>query len=424
MKNSQWIHRYRNEQNQIHMPDICRTRILEHISSENVSSSIEQAAVYPVVPQRRSRVMAAIVAAVLLACAGTLFAIHTAEPGSNIVPEVQDIQIPPVSTEITESPATLVWLTKDQLYYRCLNTLEYLDQLSGSVTIFTGCNSPDIMQGSFAFDFTKDIYHAIVEHLDVADKTNCTQTNEYYSNSGDVVELTNYHGSQQNTYTIDHNGFSMEDVSFAGLCPENPEVNPDSPITSIQDLTQEQLYATMGQDPTNAHELAACFMPQEMTIGYLENFNNWEIFGTSEVQGRTYAMIQGTAEPDYGSRFGVETFSIVVDQETGIWMHFEGYDADGKVQSYLYTENIQFGNNANQVPVFSEKETSGYAFAGTVSRSSASEMQILEEEARAKEREAAENAQEQENKEKITQELEKEKQANQKLEKQRQSTET
>lgn len=264
--------------------------------------------------------------------------------------------------------AEAMTLTKDQLYYRCLNTLEYLNQLSGTVAFLSGYHSPTILQGSFDFDFTEDTYHAVVNHLDVSDEGNCIQTSEYYNHSGEIVSLYDYKGSQQNDYTIEENGVSLKNVVFANACPENPEEvtqsnsETDTVVTSVQELSEEELYATLGQDPTSAHELGACFIPQEMTVGYLEDFENWNIVDTIKFQGRVCAVVQGNAEPSYGDRFGVETFEIIVDQETGIWMQYEGYDADGAVQSYLYTENILFGAEANDVPDFSEEMASGYAY--------------------------------------------------------------
>lgn len=251
-------------------------------------------------------------------------------------------------TEITTA------LTQDQLYYKCLNTLEALQQLSGSVTIRNGANSDTITQGTFAFDFTADQYQAEVNYLDAAEKAVCLQTNTYYNTGGTVTSLYDYYGAKENTYTIDENGATMDGVTFA-----NAVIAADA---SVQSIGESNLYATLGQDPTNAHELAGCFVPQEMTLGYLENFENWEITGTTEVQGRTCAIVTGTAEPDYGSRFGVTTFEILVDQATGIWMQYEGYDEAGEVVDYIYTQDIQFGEEATAVEAISDAVTQGYAF--------------------------------------------------------------
>lgn len=244
--------------------------------------------------------------------------------------------------------------TQAQLYYKCLNTLEALRQLSGSVRIRNGVNSNTITQGTFAFDFTADQYQAGVNYLDAAEETICLQTNTYYNTGGTVTSLYDYYGAKENTYTVDENGATMDGVTFA-----NAVVAADA---SVQSIGESNLYATLGQDPTNAHELAGCFVPQEMTLGYLENFENWEITGTTEVQGRTCAVVTGTAEPDYGSRFGVTTFEILVDQETGIWMQYEGYDEAGEVVDYIYTQDIQFGEEATAVEAISDAVTQGYAF--------------------------------------------------------------
>lgn len=245
-------------------------------------------------------------------------------------------------------------LTQDQLYYRCLNTLEALQQLSGSVSIRNGANSDTITQGTFAFDFAADQYQAEVNYLDAADETACLQTNTYYNMNGTVTSLYDYHGTKENTYTVEENGPTLEGVAFA-----NAAIAADA---SVQSIGESNLYATLGQDPTNAHELAGCFVPQEMTLGYLEDFASWEITGTKEVQGRTCAVVTGTADPEYGNRFGVTTFEIFVDQETGVWMQYEGYDETGKVVDYIYTQDMQFGEEATAVSAVSNAVTQGYTF--------------------------------------------------------------
>lgn len=215
---------------------------------------------------------------------------------------------------------------KNELYTRSMNTLEYLSQLSGSIRTLYGNTSPHIFEGEFEYNFKDGIYHAVVNAVNVSDNS-LSQRNEYYTDNEKCVELCDYNSEQNDIYTI-------------------------------KELSPERADYPYGEYP--AHEIAVSFYPREMCTGYLENFNNWEITETFELNGRYCAMINGTAEPEYGSRFGVETFNITIDCDTGVWLQFEGYDSDGTVQAYVYTENIRFDNEAESVPLFTEECAEGY----------------------------------------------------------------
>lgn len=305
-------------------------------------------------------ILSAVVLNALLLCAACGNQSNAGTNAGEIQGE-QEIQIQAdVMDEIVITEETMT-LTKDQLYYRCMNTLEYLDQLSGSVSTLYGNTTPHIFEGEFDFDFTNDTYHAVVNAVNASDLS-VSQINEYYNDGEEYVTLCDYSGEQEDVCLIESGSScpTMENVVFANACPENIAEASAEAVTSVEQLDEEQLHATYGADPTGAHEIGTFFIPQEMSVGYLQNFDNWEITGTQEVQGRTCAVVTGTAAPEYGGRFGVETFEILVDQETGVWMQFEGYDAEGAVQSYVYTSDIAFGADAQSVPEFTEECAEGY----------------------------------------------------------------
>ena len=251
-------------------------------------------------------------------------------------------------------------LTQAQLYYKCLNTLEYLNQISGSVVLRNGCNYPTITHGTFSFDFINGQYYADVNEFDPEDDTTCIQNVKTYTNGTDCIRLFDEKGNAENTYTEETCELSLAAQTFPNAYPSETDV-----MTADSANAEAVFYGTLGWDPTGAHELVGCFIPQEISIGYLENFDNWEIIDTKEVQGRTCAIVQGIADPSYGDRFGVSTFEILVDQETGVWMQFEGYAEDGTISDYIYTENMCFGDMAQAVPQFSDSMTAGYTYLET-----------------------------------------------------------
>lgn len=264
---------------------------------------------------------------------------------------------------------TVQELTKDQLYYKCLNTILYKDKLSGETNIRYRADSKDTVSGSFQFDYIKGIYHS--EFTFTLDDGSVYSETEKFNNSTEMVELYNYPESGKKDYMVFTDGMcpKIDRTYFVDRCPVNPndkasvanaEASNKKYYTSIDQISEAELMQTNGADPSGAGAIAGSFCPTEMTVGYLTNFDNWEIIGTKEYQSRNCTVVQGISEEDYGNKMGVSTFEIWVDTETGIWIQYEGYDTDGNVVSYIYTENLCFGDNANDVPLFSENMADGY----------------------------------------------------------------
>ncbi len=58
--------------------------------------------------------------------------------------------------------------------------------------------------------------------------------------------------------------------------------------------------------------------------------------------------------------FNVSTFELMVDVNTGVLIQYIGYDDNGEISDYIYTENISFENKADKVERFSNNELTGY----------------------------------------------------------------
>ncbi|SCI68497.1 Uncharacterised protein [uncultured Ruminococcus sp.] len=50
----------------------------------------------------------------------------------------------------------------------------------------------------------------------------------------------------------------------------------------------------------------------------------------------------------------------MVDVNTGVLIQYIGYDDNGEISDYIYTENISFENKADKVETFSNNELTGY----------------------------------------------------------------
>lgn len=145
---------------------------------------------------------------------------------------------------------------------------------------------------------------------------------------------------------------SYDTIGLEAVC----EIPDDERITEIDG---EPCY-NYRTNPTNVPEASICIFPQEMTFGYLANQNLWSINGTKVIDDKLCYHISGTAEEDYGSKFNVSTFELMVDVNTGVLIQYIGYDDNGEISDYIYTKNISFENKADKVETFSNNELTGY----------------------------------------------------------------
>lgn len=285
-------------------------------------------------------------------CAGKTEALNVPEPAEaeqivHLESSTEGAQAVSVSSMENEPEQVL---TKDLLYYRCMNSLLYLDQLSGTITAKGSNRSPFIVIGDVSFDFLADSYNASVKSISTQDGETWCYTTETVKSGASLAAFTDFAEGYTDgvSYPEDCYRVAANYNAFSRDAFTNAETELNGQALSVSEMTNTDLYATTGQDPTGVHELGGCFIPQEMTLGYLEDFSAWEITGTDEMYGRECARVEGTASDSYGAKMGVETFSILVDVQTGIWLWYEGYDAQGTVQSYVYTEDMRFGTQANK----------------------------------------------------------------------------
>lgn len=285
-------------------------------------------------------------------CASKAEALHVPEPA-----EAEPIMYPESSTENAEAvPVSRMEnqseqvLTKDLLYYRCMNSLLYLDQLSGTITAKGSYRSPFVVSGNVSFDFLADSYNASIRSISAQDGETWCYTTETVKSGELLAEFTDFAEGYTDgaAYPEDCYRVAANYRAFSRAAFTNAETEWNGQALSVSEMTNADLYATAGQDPTGVHELGGCFIPQEMTSGYLEDFSAWEITGTDEMYGRECVRVEGTASDAYGAKMGVETFAVLVDVQTGIWLWYEGYDAQGTVQSYVYTEDMRFGAQADK----------------------------------------------------------------------------
>ena len=280
--------------------------------------------------------------------AGMIYFLHNAP--RNPQPELSaaapvETESPAIVIEETEPvPTEAEALTKELIYYRCTTTMKYLTQLSGHIEIWdTGFES--VRSGDILFDYDAQRFYGIVQEITL-DTGRVVWSEERYISDGKSVQLCD-----------------TEDWDFTYVDGEPGHIDKSSALYYDGQIEVDR--NNPRRDPTGFHELAQCFQPNDMTDGYLADMNAWDITGTENYQGRECAVIEGTND-DYGRRWNVTHFKIIVDIETGAWLFYEGYGDDETVNSYLYTKDMVFGDASVVVPGITEEEIDARIAAGYV----------------------------------------------------------
>ncbi len=239
----------------------------------------------------------------------------------------------------TETTATKEW-TQQAVYDLCLQAaanLEKPQQVSGQIDMqiyAVGMLQSYHSQGKFAFDCERDFYSAEELVLDgSASQMTDQQQNHWYYAEGAAIQLTEY--------------------------PEE---------SGLQD-TASILEAELPEPLTIPAITSTCIVfPDELTKLYLSDFSLWHITGTepfrsvSSVQmpERECIVIEGSRPSS-----GTGHFQIRVDAETGMWLSFEDFTADGELSHSIYMTELRTGEAADIVQPYTigEKLRRGeYAF--------------------------------------------------------------
>ncbi len=242
--------------------------------------------------------------------------------------------------------------TKEDIFYMMLNTIFYYDKVSGTVMFQT--DNPDVVYvDEFQCSLSDAQSYSCVSQRRIEDKNKIEvgclseplDENIIYCNGIDRIDVF----PMEKTYSVFNGGA----VTLANVIRM-----PNEKRLCIDD-DGEHIF-NMLTTPTNVFSASMCIQPQEITVGYLNNFDLWNVVDVITIDGRSYYIIQGEAEESYGARFDVSNFTFTVDTQTGIIVKFEGCDMDGNINQFVYTENLKFEDEASQVTLFNKNDYIDY----------------------------------------------------------------
>ncbi|MDI6619472.1 MAG: hypothetical protein QME45_12525 [Clostridiales bacterium] len=98
--------------------------------------------------------------------------------------------------------------------------------------------------------------------------------------------------------------------------------------------------------------------PQEAILGFLKDYNKWDITSSDKLLGYDTYVITGDLDSYYHKKLGTK-FKWWVEKNTGILLKEEIYDSTGKVTESLETTSLKLNTNIDD-KVFTKADKSEY----------------------------------------------------------------
>lgn len=250
------------------------------------------------------------------------------------------------------SPRECDMMSQDGLFFKMSNSVDYFGRVSGRV-LHGSDNDPDAPY-PYSLQVSDFQYNL--------DMGSCYEDNTYYlGNSLDDMADKRfdalYHDGD-NVYacdgsmiyqTVTNNTEYQVTLGGRHRCEFGPPIENDNRHSMLD-----------GIDCWNYRRAVSygfcakeCLYPEERILGFLYDFDNWEITGEKQATGgRMCSVVKGHLTGDYSRKLNVVDFTFLVDQETGILLEYLGYDAAGKLSEFVMTENLKFGGDADIVQSF------------------------------------------------------------------------
>lgn len=231
-------------------------------------------------------------------------------------------------------------VTKDTVYYKMLNTVDYYDRVSGTVVDANGnINQPITVE--FECDLNKVSAHSKVTMTDIRNNS-LIMSDETYISGMEQTKIDNLEKSfSKDGYVIDESEYVIP--------------SDDERVTSIGD---EYCYSYR-PNSTNVPEAGSCLLPQEIVFSLLTDRDAWSLNGTENYLGRECWLINGQTNDYYAAKLKAERFMFLVDTKTGVLLKYEGYDSGGNIVDYVYAKEISFDDSADSVKTLPAERLSG-----------------------------------------------------------------
>lgn len=246
--------------------------------------------------------------------------------------------------------------TKEGVFYKMCNTMDYYNRVS-CVTV-SGIR-PDGGQfntdrSTLRADLNAGKVSEYLEYFYSTDADALMNGCEGCTKDENGVFITAKDGEKFYTATeYNHKCSVMPGITHRIDCPpvENNQRKPDKMEFDDYDFynSRRQILEGMG---LNSFEWG------KLVLGYLYEFDTWDIVGTETVNGRNCVHIKGKANDKFIFAEFVRDFDMYTDAKTGVIVKLLGYNENGEISHFVNTLNLRFEDDAEpfEMPDFSDYE--------------------------------------------------------------------
>ncbi len=253
-------------------------------------------------------------------------------------------------------------MTKEDIWHKMLNSIDYYSKASGTV-LYAGDDVEKAMLVDFMVDIDAREYYAKTTDVSVDVGGNDQKLSTYsdLSTPFSIVERL----SEKETYAtaseeviLNKNNLTYVVRPGAVLARANTGTIADDERVQIDENGMP--HYRYRANPICASVAGTSLFPQEMALGYLREFNSWDIKEHSEYQGRKCVVVTGKTDEEYQSELNVSDFVFYVDSQTGILLKYLGYNSDGQIADYIIIDNLDVDSDDISVKLLDKASLANY----------------------------------------------------------------
>lgn len=212
-------------------------------------------------------------------------------------------------------------LSKDKIFYNMLNAIDNYNSVSGELIYYSSILEHN---SKVTYDLKKSKDNILI------------LTEE--DNNIDLNMLTKIYSDGKTYKTI--NSLTNEESVY--------NVAPVKLMTEKEKTKESRMYLDENGDPCYVYrpEMGSVgtsglsVNPEMIAMGFMGDFNNWDITGYETLLNRKCAVVEGIFNESYKNKMQAENFKIYIDAQTGILLKFSTFDNNGTVIESLETKNI------------------------------------------------------------------------------------
>lgn len=213
-------------------------------------------------------------------------------------------------------------MTKDQIHYEMLNSIDNFNSARGEFIYHSD---------SAGYEYTVNYQVQLGNNPKSKVKFTSNQVSQEttYDGNGTFLRLDNKQKKFEKFSTPQQNGIQKNSLK-------------DQPAKSRYSKNDKGEKVFLRRtDPALMGIAATSVFPQDIALGFLEDYNKWNIVSEENIDGRDAVVIQGELNDYYQNKHKDKTFKLWVDKETGVLLQMEEYNDQNQATEYIRTKSIK-----------------------------------------------------------------------------------